>query len=142
MGTVHPLSASHQAVPLGHAAAAYLATLDHPESAGTRRVYASTLHALRAEFGRDSDVAVLRGDAVAGWFTGKWGQSAPATWNRNRDALRSFGRYCRDQGWTAGDLAESLSRRQRAPDHSRARARRGPRRLLPRYDARRRGKAL
>src|SRR5258708_4653480 len=77
MGTVHQLSASHQAVTLGHAAAAYLATLDHPESAGTRRVYASTLHALRAEFGRDSDVAVLRGDAVARRVPGRGRQRAP-----------------------------------------------------------------
>ena len=49
MGTVHQLGTSRGSVTLGHAATAYLATLDHPESAGTRRVYASTLRALRAE---------------------------------------------------------------------------------------------
>src|SRR6202050_3987026 len=123
MGTVHKLGASREAVTLGHAATAYLATLDHPESAGTRRVYASTLRALRTEFGKDRDLAELRGDAVAGWFAARWGRSAPATWNRNRDALRSFGRYCHDQGWTAGDVAESLPRRRRAPNRSRALAR-------------------
>jgi hypothetical protein len=54
VGTVHKPDASRGASP---SATAYLATLDHPESAGTRRVYASTLRALRAEFGKDSDLA-------------------------------------------------------------------------------------
>src|SRR6204780_5462364 len=132
MGTVHQLGASRETVTLGHAATAYLATLDHPESAGTRRVYASTLRALRAEFGRDIDLGGLRGDAVAGWFAARWGRSAPATWNRNRDAMRSFGRYCHGQGWTAGDVAESLTGRRRAPDRSRALARHDLERLLGR----------
>jgi hypothetical protein len=105
MGTVHQPGTSRGALTLGHAATAYLATLDHPEPARTRRVYASTLRTLRTEFGKDSDLAELRGDAVAGWFAARWGRSAPATWNRNRDALRSFGRYCHSQGWTAGDQA-------------------------------------
>jgi integrase len=142
MGTVHQLGTSRQAVTLGNAATAYLATLDHPESAGTRRVYASTLRALRAEFGKDSDLAGLRGDAVAEWFAARWGRSAPATWNRNRDALRSFGRYCHDQGWTAGDVAESLTRRRRAPDRSRALARDDLERLLARDDVALRDKTL
>ncbi len=142
MATVHELGASRQPVTLGHAASAYLATLDHPESAGTRRVYASTLRALRTEFGKDSNLAELRGDAVAGWFATRWGRSAPATWNRNRDALRSFGRYCHGQGWTAGDVAESLTRRRRAPDRSRALARDDLERLLARDDVALRDKAL
>src|SRR6202050_1246616 len=102
MGTVHKLGTSRGTVTLGHAATAYLATLDHPESAGTRRVYASTLRALRAEFGRDIDLGGLRGDAVAGWFAARWGRSAPATWNRNRDALRSFGPARPGTGWSRG----------------------------------------
>src|SRR6202050_2269949 len=142
MGTVHKLGTSRGTVTLGHAATAYLAALDHPESAGTRRVYASTLRALRAEFGKDIDLAGLRGDAVAGWFAARWGRSAPATWNRNRDALRSFGRYCHGQGWTAGDVAESLTRRRRAPDRSRALARDDLERLLGRDDVALRDKTL
>src|ERR1700683_799982 len=142
MGTVHKLGTSRGTVTPGHAATAYLATLDHPESAGTRRVYASTLRALRAEFGKDSDLAELRGDAVAEWFASRWGRSAPATWNRNRDALRSFGRYCHSQGWTAGDVAESLTRRRRAPDRSRALARHDLEQLLARDDVALRDKTL
>jgi integrase len=132
MGTVHKLGTSRGTVTLGHAATAYLATLDHPESAGTRRVYASTLRAVPAEFGKDRDLGALRGEAVARWYAARWGRSAPATWNRNRDALRSFGRYCHDQGWTACDLAESLTRRRRAPDRSRALAREDLEQLLAR----------
>lgn len=53
-GTVHLLPAGGRvgadaAGPtLAAAVAAYLATLDHPETAGTYRVYAGTLRALRA----------------------------------------------------------------------------------------------
>lgn len=42
--------ATRRAVTLDDAAAAYLATLAGPESAGTRRVYSGVLRALAAEF--------------------------------------------------------------------------------------------
>ena len=73
MGTVHQLSASRENATLGEAAAAYLASLDHPESAGTRRVYGSTVRALVAEFGTEADAAGLRAAAVSAWFTRAWG---------------------------------------------------------------------
>ena len=34
---------------------------------------------------------------MAAWFTRQWGQAAPATWNRNLDAIRSAQRYWQDQ---------------------------------------------
>ena len=120
MGTVRALR-GHEHAALGEAVTAFLATLDHPESRGTRRVYASTLCALRAEFGDAADTAALEPRQVAAWFTRQWGQAAPSTWNRNLDAIRSAQRYWHDQGWmTTIDLTSVLRRRQRAADRSRA----------------------
>jgi len=134
MGTVHALTRRETAT-IGEATAAYLFTLDHPESQGTRRVYASTLRALRAEFGDEIDTADLEPGAVAAWFSGRWGQSAPSTWNRNLDALRLAERYWQDQGWmTVIDLTAALRRRKRAADRSRALSRADVDRLLNRED--------
>jgi hypothetical protein len=41
MGTVRRIRQRAEAPTLSEAIAAYLATLDHPETAGTHRVYAS-----------------------------------------------------------------------------------------------------
>lgn len=125
MGTLHRLDTGHASVPLGKAAAAFLATLDHPESAGTRKVYGSTLRALLAEFGPGLDLAELAGPAgrerVADWFTRTWGERAPATWNRNRDALASAGHFWHSQAWMPDDdLVRSIVRRAKAPDRTRA----------------------
>ncbi len=120
---------------LAEATAAFLATLDHPESQGTRKVYGSTLRALRAEFGDDADVARLEARAVAAWFTRQWGQAAPATWNRNLDAIRSAQRYWQDQQWMITiDLTSAIWRRQRRADRSRALSRADVERLLTRED--------
>ena len=134
MGTVHPIrDQSHRA--LGSAVEAFLVTLDHPESWGTRRVYASTLRALRAEFGDATDTGILEPGHVAAWFARRWGQAAPATWNRNLDAIRSAQRYWQDQGWmNATDLTSVLRRRQRSADRSRALSRADVERLLTRED--------
>jgi integrase/recombinase XerC/integrase/recombinase XerD len=71
----------------------FQATLDHPETAGTCRVYASTLRQLRAHLGPAAPLAVLDEPAAAAalvaWFTAQWGKRAPATFNRNLDTLRS-----------------------------------------------------
>ena len=86
MGTVHPIrDQSHMA--LGSAVEAFLVTLDHPESWGTRRVYASTLPALRAEFGDATDTGTLEPGHVAAWFSGSGDRARPppgtATWTRS-----------------------------------------------------------
>lgn len=134
MGTVHAIRQG-EAATLAQACAAFLATLDHPETRGTRRAYASTLRALRAEFSDDTDAAALEAVHVGAWFTRRWGGSAPATWNRNLDAIRSAQRYWQDQGWmTLIDLTAALRRRKRAADRSRALTRAEIDRLLNRED--------
>ena len=136
MGTVHPIrDPGHGDMMLGGAVEAFLATLDHPENQGTQRVYASTLRALRAGLGDSTATAALEPRQVAAWFTRQWGQAAPATWNRNLDAIRSAQRYWQDQGWVnATDLTSALRRRQRRPDRSRALSRADVERLLTRED--------
>jgi integrase len=134
MGTVHAIRQAETAT-LAATAAAFLATLDHPESRGTRRAYASTLRALRAGLGDGTSVAELTAVGVGAWFTGQWSASAPATWNRNLDAVRSAQRYWQDQGWmTVIDLTGALRRRKRAADRSRALSRADVERLLTRED--------
>lgn len=124
MGVVRTLSWRAGAPTVGEAVAAFLATLDHPETVGTRRVYASTLRQLRAHLGPEAPVAVLDDPAavagLAGWFTGRWGPAAPATFNRNLDALRSAAGYWRDQGWIASDPTRAIRRRGRARERTRA----------------------
>lgn len=57
-------------------------------------MYAGTLRALRTHLGPTAPLAVLEDPATAaglvGWFTGRWAQTAPATFNRHLDtpALR------------------------------------------------------
>src|SRR5512135_69084 len=129
MGTVRRIrtctaSPARPAPSVAAAAASYLATLDHPETAGTRRVYASTLRQLVAYAGPDQPLAVLgdpaAADQLVDWFIDRWGDRAPATFNRNLDALRSAIGYWREQDWLAGDPTKALRRRGRAPDRTRA----------------------
>jgi integrase/recombinase XerC/integrase/recombinase XerD len=46
VATVHRLRVDPAGPTLAEAITGYLATLDHPETSGTRRVYAGTLRAL------------------------------------------------------------------------------------------------
>ena len=117
-------------VRLGDAADAYLATIDHPESRGTHRVYGGVLAALRDRFGEDADMAALAPEAVAAWFTGQWGTVAPSTWNVRRAALRSAGGWWAGQGWVTTDPAGMVRRRKTAPDRDRALSRAQVERLL------------
>ena len=140
MATVHRLRAGQAEPTLAEAIAAYLATLDHPENAGTRRVYAGTLASLRAELGAGCPVADLGEPAAAerlsAWFTARWGQRAPATFNRNLDALRAAVRYWHDQGFIDPrvDPTRGLRRRGRAVDRTKALARDQIEALLGRSD--------
>lgn len=54
------------------------------------------------------------------WFTARWANRAPATWNRNLDAVRAAARYWMDQGWINSNPSRRLRRRGRAPDRTRA----------------------
>jgi integrase len=140
VATVHRIHTDRAGPTLAEAVAGYLATLDHPETTGTRRVYASTLAALRGELGADRPVADLAAAAtatqLAAWFTSRWGRRAPATFNRNLDALRAALGYWRDQDWLdpAADPTRTLRRRGRAPDRTKALARDEIEALLRRED--------
>src|SRR6266699_5119397 len=133
MGTVHQL-ARHEAASLGSAVDAYLMTLAGPESAGTRRVYSGILRQLAAEYGADAAVTALQPEAIATWFSSRWGQRSPSRWNVALDAVRSASRYWTDQGWRAADTARLLRRRRKAPDRARALSRADVERLLTRDD--------
>lgn len=142
MGTVRQLRFRPEAVTLGDASAAYLATIDHEESRQTWRAYGVTLRALQAGLG-DVQLAELADVAVTGWFTGRWSGSAPGTWNRHLAALRSVFRYWDDQGWLpAGIPAQGLRQRRRPAGRSRALSRTDIRQLLGREDIALREKAL
>jgi integrase len=137
MGTVHQLRPA-KAPTVGTAVGAYLATLDHPETAGIRRVYTSTLRQLRDHLGADRPLTTLdHADTAArlvDWFTGRWGTRAPATFNRNLDALRSAIGYWRGQDWLTADPTRPLRRRGRAPDRTKALSKADIEALLTRDD--------
>ncbi len=140
MATVHRLRPASAVPSLAEAIAGYLATLNHPETAGTRRVYAGTLGALQAALGADRPIADLANPASAeqltAWFTSRWDERAPATFNRNLDALRAALGYWHDQGWLdpGADPTRSLRRRGRAPDRTKALSRDQIEALLGRED--------
>jgi integrase len=142
MGTIHKLSTGRESVTLGEAVSAYLATLSHAETAGTRRVYSGPLRALVARFGESAPAAGLDPAAVAEWFTTQWGASSPSRWNVALNALRSAGAYWAEQGWVTADPAGRLRRRKTAPDRDRALSREQVDELLTRPDVPLRERAL
>jgi integrase/recombinase XerC/integrase/recombinase XerD len=133
MGTVTALVRS-DAMTLGDAVTAYLATLVGEESRGTRRTYSTPLRALVAEYGAATGADLLAEREFAAWFTNRWGGKSPSTWNVSLDAHRSAFRYWRDQGWLTGDPSALLRRRGRAPDRTRSLDRTFVESLLTRED--------
>lgn len=131
MGDPHRLDRGGT-LPLPAAVTAYLATLSGPEQAGTRRAYRCTLRALTTEFATVGETGTPTAFAVGeldtednaerltGWFGQRWNQRAPATFNRNLDALRSAVTYWQNQDWLTSDPTRRLRRRARAPDRTRA----------------------
>lgn len=114
MSTTRPLRAvpDHPAVPLAEAIDAYLATLDHPESAGTRRTYGSRLAMAVRHLGPGTDVAAVTGQDLAATLKACWGTRKPATWNLARTVIRSAWAYFGEQGWTGPAVAQALQRRK------------------------------
>ena len=110
--------------------------MDSLGSPGTRRNYAGTLWALGAHLGPDTALEELAtpatAEAIAAWFSSRWGSAAPATFNRHLDALRSAIGYWRQQGWLDADPTRQLRRRRRTPDRTRALSRREIDELLTR----------
>ena len=76
--------------------AAVHAFLDHHDLArSTRRVYRASLASLVAGLGPATTVGELSAPMVAGWFRGRYGAAAPATWNRELATLRAaVGWWC------------------------------------------------
>jgi integrase len=86
-------------VSVADAAAAFLASRDlRPRS---RAVYGTTLGRLVTDAGATPLARLAAGD-LAGFLDRHYGQAAPATWNLNRAALRSFFAYCTRQGLIGG----------------------------------------
>jgi integrase len=122
MGTVHKLSPSGQGTTLGEAVTAFLATLDHPETAGTHRVYGSTLRAMLTGLGSEADLGGVTPDALASWFASRWGTTKPATWDSRRGTIRSLLNFCEAQGWiaSAAGMMRGIEHRKAPPGRSRA----------------------
>ncbi|WP_201298295.1 hypothetical protein [Nocardia sp. CY41] len=76
MGRVRALPRPAVGVRLADAVQIYLATIT---VSNTRATYAAALDRLVADFGADTDVALLgtEPDRVGGWFTYVWARSLP-----------------------------------------------------------------
>lgn len=106
-------------VRLADAVRIYLGTIT---VANTRATYAAALGRLVADFGADTDVALLDSepDRVSVWFMFVWGGKSAKTFNIRLTALASACGYWREQGWLAGDPLVRLRARPAPPDTSKA----------------------
>lgn len=92
------------------AAASFLARRDlRPRS---QTVYGHTLARLADHLGPATALADVDGEALAGFMDAFYTGAAPATWNLNVAALRSFFAYARRQAWAATDPTAGIERRQ------------------------------
>ena len=119
MGSVRMLPTLVTGVRLADAAKVFLDTF---VTRNTRVTYAAALDRLVADFGPDTNVALLAGepDRVAGWFVCMWGNKSAKTFNVRLTALGSACAYWREQEWLVGDPLARLRARSTPPDHSRA----------------------
>src|SRR2546421_3650181 len=65
----------------------------------SRTVYGQTLGRLVAAVGSDVALKQLQSAEVQALLDRWYGTAAPATWNLNLAAVRSFAAYARRQGW-------------------------------------------
>ncbi|MBF6208725.1 site-specific integrase [Streptomyces gardneri] len=119
MGRARMLPTLVSGVRLADAVQIYLATIT---VSNTRATYAAALDRLVADFGADTNVALLdrEPDRVAGWFTFVWGGKAPKTFNIRLTALAAACGCWREQQWLAGDPLVRLRARPAPPDTSKA----------------------
>lgn len=151
MGTVHSLPArtrrarppaqasKPKAVTVEAAVDAFLDTFRRIDQHGTCRTYGNVLRQVQAApVLEGKPVAVLDDPATAeqlrGWFTDKWGDAAPATWNRNRAAPRAAVAYWQTRKWITTDPTTGLERATVPPNRTRARGRTSITTLLERKD--------
>jgi integrase len=112
-------------------------------SPNTRRAYAGVLDRLAAELGPGRHLGTVPGDEVAAALRGLWGESAPATWNRNRAAVASWLTWCaQKKRWPAPQLPPDAERRKENSDATRALPRARVERLMSRRDVPLREKTL
>jgi integrase len=104
------------------------------EQASTRRTYGRVLRWVVAEFGADTGPGEVDPERFAGWFTARWADRAPSTWNVSLDAVRSAAAYWQRQGWLTADPLRMLERRKPRPDRARALSRAKVEQLLTRED--------
>lgn len=94
---------------LGVAAATFLA---RPNLASrSRTVYGQTLARLLADLGTQSPVAELSGTDLTAFLQRHYGHAAPATWNLNLAALRSFFAFCTRHDPLQADPSAAIERR-------------------------------
>jgi integrase len=130
------------AVTVAEAADAFLSS-PRVGSPNTRRAYAGVLDRLAAELGPGRQLAAVPGDEVAVALLRLWGESAPATWNRNRAAVASWLTWCaQKKRWPAPQLPPDAERRKESNDATRALPRGRVERLLSRRDVPLREKTL
>jgi integrase/recombinase XerC/integrase/recombinase XerD len=105
-----------QPAPLAAAAAGFLAQRDLRSRSIT--VYGQTLARLAAYAGADTPIDQLGEAELQAFMDAYYADAAPATWNLNLAALRSFFGYARRQHATAGDPTGPIERRRlrRDPD--------------------------
>ena len=143
MATIHHPAPGAAGPVLRDAVAAFCDTLAVP---GTRRVYTATLRALLAHLGPLTPVATVgeppAAATITAWFLERWGARAPATFNRNLDAVRSAIGYWQAQDWLSSDPTRQLRRRRPAPDRTRAVSRAAIEHLFGRDDIPLREKTL
>jgi integrase len=109
----------------------YLAHVHAERSARTWRAYGLTFQKFCDEFGALA-VNELDPDAVARWFTDRWGKGSAQGWNANRAALTSAAAWWRDQPDIPvdSDPFSRIGRRKLPPDRSRALDRAAVERLI------------
>jgi integrase len=92
--------ATRRGVLVADAVEMFLASRDlRPRS---RAVYGTTLGRLAADAGAATPLTRLKAGDLATFLDRHYGHAAPATWNLNRAALRSFFAFCARQGLTEG----------------------------------------
>ena len=133
MGTVRRIAQADDEMTLGRAAEAFLATLSGAEQVSTRRTYGRVLRWIVTEFGSNSDPE-MHAERFAAWFTARWGERSPSTWNVSLDAIRSAAAYWLRNGWITADPSRMLARRKPRPDRSRALSAAEVEQLLTRED--------
>jgi integrase len=119
---------------LGAAADAFLST-SRMDNANTRRAYAGAIDRTVQILGTERRLADVADTEVGAALKELWGESAAATWNRNRAAVASWLTWCQTKmRWPAPSVPADLERRTEHPDETKAVGKSAIQRLLSRRD--------